>query len=95
MPIGCLLSAIYLPPIGIVTSLEPHWNFAESLPIHYRYLKPPQRSLHAQITACFFLISLHNSKKCCTFAGGKDKPPINGTEASVQRHIEYSVISQT
>ena len=44
MPIGCLLSAIYLPPVGIVTSLEPHWNligtslelhwnFAESLPI--------------------------------------------------------------
>ena len=26
MPIGCLLSAIYLPPVGIVTSLEPHWN---------------------------------------------------------------------
>ena len=72
-PMICPSSATYLHRDFIGTSSEPHRNFAESLPIHCRYLKPPQRSLHAPITACFFLISLHNSKKCCTFAGGKDK----------------------
>jgi hypothetical protein len=83
----------------IGTSSEPHRDFTESLPIHHRYITdtwyPHKVAFMLKSQHVSFLYPCIIQKNVVLLQAESIKPPTIRTEASVQKHIEYSVISKT